>query len=45
MFDKFIKSTAIMTLLILLGTSLAAAAKYRPGWNKARQVFLHDPPA
>lgn len=42
MFDQFIKSTTIMTLILLLGTSLPATAKYRPGWNKARQIFLRE---
>jgi hypothetical protein len=40
MFNTFIKSTAIITLAVLLGTSLPAEAKYRPGGNKARQEFL-----
>jgi hypothetical protein len=40
MFNTFIKSTATLTLMLFLGTSLPAEAKYRPGWTKARQVFL-----
>ena len=26
--------------LLMIGSGLPAEAKYRPGWNKARQVFL-----
>lgn len=46
MFGKFTSFTqcllwriALATLL-LMGLGLPAEAKYRPGWNKVRQVFL-----
>jgi hypothetical protein len=37
----FIKLTSIaLATLLLIGSGLPAEAKYRPGWGKARQVFL-----
>lgn len=41
MFKQFVKTIpAIIILALIVGMSLPAEAKYLPGWNKARQIFL-----